>query len=168
MKKIFISPHLDDAICSCAGLINNYIKENHDVYVVTVFSNQVTPSELSEFAKELHSEWAENGSFDRVKENDEACRELKVKSINLNFDDAIYRKHLDKFLYPINDGSIFDKPSKYDAFLPDIVKMSVQMPSNLGCYRLQSVSRLSLNCCCNSTFLMWYWIRLLYRLLDVV
>lgn len=118
MKKIFISPHLDDAICSCAGLINNYIKENHDVYVVTVFSNQVTPSELSEFAKELHSEWAENGSFDRVKENDEACRELKVKSINLNFDDAIYRKHLDKFLYPINDGSIFDKPSKYDAFLP--------------------------------------------------
>ena len=49
-------------------------------------------------------------------ENFEACKSLGIKTINLEYEDAIYRKKDNIYLYP-NDGDIFKKIAPDDSLL---------------------------------------------------
>ena len=105
MKVYYISPHFDDAIGSCGGKIHSDIINGNDVYLVTIFSKVTAP--FSDYANSLHDYWKLSDPFnDRKKENFEACKSLGVKAINLEYEDAIYRKKDNIYLYP-NDGDIF-------------------------------------------------------------
>ena len=91
MKIYYISPHFDDAIGSCGGKINNDRVNGNDVYVVTIFSRVTAP--FSDYAKSLHDYWNLVDPFnDRKKENLDACESIGAKVLNLEYEDAIYRK----------------------------------------------------------------------------
>lgn len=94
MKNIFISPHFDDAIGSCGGLIQSL----DNVLICTIFTKQYK-GELSQVAKDLHNDWnLKNAVKSRKKENKNACKFLKLKSTNLNFLEFIYRKNSTGFI----------------------------------------------------------------------
>ncbi len=107
MKIYYISPHFDDAIGSCGGKIHNDIINGNVVYLVTIFSKVSAP--FSDYANSLHDYWKLSDPFrDRKNENIEACKSLGAKVINLEYEDAIYRRKDNIYLYP-NDGDIFKK-----------------------------------------------------------
>lgn len=95
-KITFISPHLDDAIFSGGGAIINHLRKGDDVSVVTIFSGIPGINNFSDFFSSIaYRGWVN----DRIKENTDILNSIKVKSINLNFLDAIFRKDdLGKFL----------------------------------------------------------------------
>lgn len=117
MKIYYISPHFDDAIGSCGGKINNDRVNGNDVYVVTIFSRVTAP--FSDYAKSLHDYWNLVDPFnDRKKENLDACESIGAKVLNLEYEDAIYRKKDNIYLYP-KDGDIFKEISPSDIALID-------------------------------------------------
>lgn len=115
MKVYYISPHFDDAIGSCGGKIHSDLINGNNVYLVTIFSKVTAP--FSDYASSLHNYWQLSDPFnDRKNENFEACKSLGLKAINLEYEDAIYRKKDNIYLYP-NDGDIFKKIASDDNLL---------------------------------------------------
>lgn len=93
MKAYYISPHFDDAIGSCGGRIHSDLVNGTDVYLITIFSKVTGP--FSDYAILLHNYWKLSDPFnDRKNENFEACKSLGIKTINLEYEDAIYRKKI--------------------------------------------------------------------------
>jgi LmbE family N-acetylglucosaminyl deacetylase len=93
-RWIFLSPHLDDAVYSCGGLIS-YLSENGiAVEIWTIFSDQ-EPDEslLTEYAQTLHQRWETgNQSYNLRKIEDTiACKTVGAKQEHLGFYDCIYR-----------------------------------------------------------------------------
>lgn len=111
-----ISPHFDDAIGSCGGMISK-CKGNEKITIVTVFTKEpITP--LSEFALHLNDLWnVENAVITRTAENKSACEYLNLPYINLGFTEAIYRKDNGRDLYP-REGDIFGEIDPADNTLP--------------------------------------------------
>lgn len=70
---IFISPHLDDAILSCGGLIAKFSKEKKKILIVTVFTEGINKK--------------------RKNEDNEVCKALNVDYIHLGLTDVINRKN---------------------------------------------------------------------------
>ncbi len=60
-RHIYLSPHLDDAVLSCGGLIYSQAAAGEPVAVITLFAAS-PPSDhpLSSFAARLHARWAES------------------------------------------------------------------------------------------------------------
>jgi len=57
-QHIYLSPHLDDVILSCGGIIAQQVERGESVSVVTVFAGSPpVESELSDFARSLHERW---------------------------------------------------------------------------------------------------------------
>lgn len=106
---VFVSPHLDDAILSCGGLISHLSKKT-EVVVVNVFTDGgKSPYSLS--VKKFLKSCGYNSSKElfeaRVKEDSEVFSVLKITPINLGITDGLFRKkrnlsalmkHLGKFL----------------------------------------------------------------------
>jgi LmbE family N-acetylglucosaminyl deacetylase len=58
MKHLFLSPHPDDAVLSCGGLIHRLIQAGETVEVFTVTSGEIPPEvRNSPFAAELLGRW---------------------------------------------------------------------------------------------------------------
>lgn len=111
-----ISPHFDDAIGSCGGMISK-CKDYEKITIVTVFTKEpVTP--LSKFALHLNNLWkVENAVKTRIAENKCACEYYNIPYINLGFTEAIYRKDNGRDLYPF-EGDIFGEIDPVDNILP--------------------------------------------------
>ena len=54
---IYISPHLDDAVLSCGGMIRQQVQQGERVQVWTVCAKENPYPQLSEFAQTLHDRW---------------------------------------------------------------------------------------------------------------
>ena len=95
MKVIYFSPHLDDAIFSCGGIIAQQIKNGYTVEVWSFFTADPPAENLTPFAKLLHRRWGKQGSpYQQRREEDQAaCRFLGVESIHFGFEDCIYRRY---------------------------------------------------------------------------
>jgi LmbE family N-acetylglucosaminyl deacetylase len=102
-RWIFLSPHLDDAVFSCGGLISYLSGNGILVEIWTVFSDQSDdPSRFTEFARSLHARW-QNGDQPysmRKKEDAAASKTVGAYSIYLGFQDCIYR-YLPKTREPV-------------------------------------------------------------------
>lgn len=93
-RWIFLSPHLDDAVFSCGGLISYLSEKKIPVEVWTIFSDQDTnPSNYTAYARSLHDRWqtGEHAYVMRKKEDAAACQTLGVSPVNLGYHDVIYR-----------------------------------------------------------------------------
>lgn len=125
-KFVFISPHYDDAVGSCACLIDLLIREKYDVDIVTVFSQQYFGNK-SELAQNIINFCGlEDGVIERKIENQRACLYLHVNDINLLFYDAIYRKDTyGRWLYN-SFVELFDKVNEQDNMLLQMLLQKIQ------------------------------------------
>lgn len=118
MKHIYLSPHFDDVVYSCGGLIDKQIKNDHNVLVVTIFGGHPPSHCLSPLAQSFHSEWNININQDvvkqRAKEDEGALSLLGATQEYAPFLDAIYRKTDNgKFAY-LTNRQLFNNPHPTD------------------------------------------------------
>ena len=109
MKWIFLSPHLDDVVFSCGGLIWDLIRGGQSAEIWTVCTADPPPGELSAFAAYLHQDWGLGRDAYRIRreEDQAACQILGAQSRYLSFLDCIYRRSPGgDFLYD-SEGAIF-------------------------------------------------------------
>jgi len=115
--RVYLSPHLDDAIFSCGGLIARQTTAGDEVSVVTVCAGDPPVGELTPFAYELHRRWGGEGSPMGLRRAEDlvACGRVGASVVHLPLLDAIYRRSPSGVaLYP--DGeSLFGDPAPEDA-----------------------------------------------------
>lgn len=90
--RIYLSPHLDDAVLSCGGRIRREVGEGLAVLITTV-ATAPAPARLSRFAARLHRRGGlgEDAMERRREEDREAARRLGVETLHLGLPDAVYR-----------------------------------------------------------------------------
>jgi LmbE family N-acetylglucosaminyl deacetylase len=105
MRWIYLSPHFDDAVLSCGGLIWKQTQKGTPVEIWTVFAGDVPPGPLSVLAMECHQKWGVENAEEAVKarriENQEVAGMLGVETVNFSLPDCIYRRSpTGELLYP--------------------------------------------------------------------
>ncbi len=91
---VYLSPHLDDAVLSCGGLIHRQARPGQPPLVVTLFSGQpAADAQLSAFAQSQHTRWgaSEDVMAFRWAEDRAALAVLGADYLRLNYLDCIYR-----------------------------------------------------------------------------
>lgn len=92
--RIYLSPHLDDAVLSCGGSIHQQVAAGETVWVVTLFAQEsAAGANLSPFALQQHAYW---GSVPRPMalrraEDVVALTLLGAEAWHLDYHDAVYR-----------------------------------------------------------------------------
>ena len=131
MKWIFLSPHLDDAIFSCGGLIWDLTHKGNDVEIWTICSAIPQPDKLSPLAESLHADWSLgiDAYQARRSEDREASRILNVKPSYLDYLDCIYRHSDDGEHFYKNEEDIFGGIHNQELSLID--KLSAELNQKL-------------------------------------
>jgi len=93
-KIIYLSPHLDDAVYSCGGIIWEQIHKGNQIEVWSIFTADPPKGRLSTFAETLHQQWSEqqNPMLIRREEDINALDQLGCNWRHLNYPDCIYRR----------------------------------------------------------------------------
>ncbi|MDD2823116.1 MAG: GNAT family N-acetyltransferase [Candidatus Daviesbacteria bacterium] len=130
----FISPHLDDVVLSCSGLIMK-LTDKTNITVVNIFtqahSGPYTLSAKKYLKSSGHKNDANNLYLSRLQEDESALNSLNVKKINLDFTDALFRKKIKQsiwgkitpeleHIYPTYRWNILGNISKSDPTLQEI------------------------------------------------
>jgi LmbE family N-acetylglucosaminyl deacetylase len=105
MRWIYISPHFDDAVLSCGGLIWEQTQKGKHVEIWTVCAGDAPPGPLSMLAKVCHFQWGLETAVEvvaaRSLENQEAVTLLGAETVNFSIPDCIYRRSpTGELLYP--------------------------------------------------------------------
>lgn len=112
-RVVCLSPHPDDAVLSCGGLLSRWRAEGRLVRVITVFAGSPPPKEeLSPLAQLLHQAWGDlpDPMAHRRREDIRATRVLRLSSRRWTYRDAIYR-------HPAYDSfdALFGEPAEEEA-----------------------------------------------------
>jgi len=93
MDWVYLSPHLDDAVLSCGGLIWEQVNSKQTVQIWSICAGDPTSGELSPFAKSLHARWQTGSEAMKLRraEDQVACKFLGANIRHFNFPDCIYR-----------------------------------------------------------------------------
>ena len=103
---LFVSPHFDDAVLSCGGLIATVPQAT----VLTIMAGHPpTPLPQSPLIQELHERWesGKNPITIRQIEDKAAIHLLGAKASYMSIPDCIYRTHNNKVIYPNGDDDLF-------------------------------------------------------------
>ena len=94
MKRIYLSPHFDDAAFSCGGVIWEQVQTGDQVSILTVCAGEPPPAPISKYAQSLHTRWQTGTNAVKVRkdENRHSCQILGARAINLAIPDVIYRR----------------------------------------------------------------------------
>jgi LmbE family N-acetylglucosaminyl deacetylase len=116
MHWIYLSPHFDDAVLSCGGLIWQQAQARTPVEIWTIFAADPPPGPISEFAKENHALWGVASGREivaqRRDEDRKAARLVGANLVHFDFTDCIYRRSSEgNYLYT---KSVFDPPHPSD------------------------------------------------------
>ena len=128
MRKIYLSPHLDDAIFSCGGIIFEERKVGIPVEIWNLMSGiPANDMPLSDLARSVHAEWglasAKETVDARLAEDRVAALRVDASSRYLNFLDCIYRR--DENGIALYDEDIFVPPHPADARLVDEIAKAI-------------------------------------------
>jgi LmbE family N-acetylglucosaminyl deacetylase len=96
MRWIYISPHFDDAVFSCGGLVWEQTGSGMPVEIWTICAGDAPKGPLSDLAAEIHARSnlgtaAQTISLRRVEDRN-AARYLGAESHHFAFPDCIYRR----------------------------------------------------------------------------
>ena len=118
MRWIYISPHLDDAVFSAGGWINEQTRAASPVEIWTIMCGDPKLDEYSEFADSLHRLWGFPDARETVRarrqEDRSAAAVLGATTVHFDFLDCIYRRHNGEWLY----SEIAVPPHEADASYP--------------------------------------------------
>lgn len=94
MNWLFLSPHYDDAIFSCGGLIWQLTQSGQMVEILTVCGGRPPDGELSPIAAELHVRWGVGKEVAAVRRQEDAaaCSIAGARQSWLDIPDCIYRR----------------------------------------------------------------------------
>lgn len=93
-RWIFLSPHLDDAVFSCGGLISFLSGNGIAVEIWTIFSDQAEdPDTFTEFVRSLHDRWksGDHPYVVRKKEDAAGSKMVGARQVHFGFLDCVYR-----------------------------------------------------------------------------
>lgn len=90
---IYISPHLDDVVLSCGGLVYEQARNGGLVEIWTLTAGSPPEDNLPAFACELHQRWEADADavVIRRQEDLQACQVLGALPRHLDWQDCIYR-----------------------------------------------------------------------------
>ena len=90
--RIYLSPHLDDAVFSCGGRIHREVVEGLSILIATV-ATAPAPAQLSRYAARFHRRGGlgTDAVTRRCDEDLEAARRLGAEALHLELPDAMYR-----------------------------------------------------------------------------
>lgn len=93
LTHIYLSPHLDDAVLSCGGMIHQQAQARERVVVVTVCAGDPPPGPLSDYAWEHHQRWETPGAAAAARRAEDltALNILGAEAIHLAIPDCLYR-----------------------------------------------------------------------------
>jgi LmbE family N-acetylglucosaminyl deacetylase len=113
---LYLSPHFDDAILSCGGLIYAQCQAVERAGVLTLCAALPDPDALSPLARRYETEWsnASGGVASRREENAAALSAWGVSSWEGGAADAIYRNRLGAPYYATRQ-ELFGEPDPEDA-----------------------------------------------------
>jgi LmbE family N-acetylglucosaminyl deacetylase len=109
---LFLSPHYDDAVLSCGGLIHRLAAAGERVTVRTVMGGKPSPGRVPEtpIVRDLHARWAASDDLVevRMQEDQAAVTSLGGRADHLNYwTDCVYRlSRAGEPLYP-SEESLF-------------------------------------------------------------
>jgi LmbE family N-acetylglucosaminyl deacetylase len=149
MTWIYLSPHLDDAVFSCGGLIWQQSQAGERVEIWTLCAGDPPDTVFSPFAQELHARWGaapELAVENRRQEDLAACRAVGAYARHFSLPDCIYRRpgmnywqenasiaQMDApyFLYPDRDA-IFGAlhPLEWSLVDASVAFLSAQLPAD--------------------------------------
>lgn len=94
MSWIFLSPHFDDVVLSCGGMIAEMVSHGQAVEVWTICAGNPPPGALSPLARSLHERWGlkRNAAAIRRKEDQRSCTVLGANARYFQIPDCIYRR----------------------------------------------------------------------------
>ena len=98
ITHIYLSPHLDDAVYSCGGMIHRQVDLGARVVLVTFCTGDPPSGPLSDFARALHERWSAGARTlpadmvaARRREDLAALEALGAQAVHLDVPDCIYR-----------------------------------------------------------------------------
>jgi LmbE family N-acetylglucosaminyl deacetylase len=106
---LFLSPHFDDAVLSCGGLIRRLVESNETVAVRTVMGQKIGPKPVPDtpIVQSLHARWGGSANA-RIEEDEQAIKSLEAEPQRMTiWPDCIYRtSRQGQPLYP-TEASLF-------------------------------------------------------------
>jgi LmbE family N-acetylglucosaminyl deacetylase len=109
---IYLSPHFDDAVLSCGGLIRQQVDGGQRVEIWTVCAGPIPAGPLPPFAAELHTRWG-TGLLSveaRRAEDEAACGILGAAGRYFSLPDCIYRRLPDSGAPLVNQNDDLWRP----------------------------------------------------------
>jgi len=93
MHWIYFSPHFDDVVLSCGGLVWEQTRRGETAEIWTLCAGQPSSTSLTPFARELHTRWQTGADAvgQRAEEDHQAAARLGASIRHLSVPDCIYR-----------------------------------------------------------------------------
>lgn len=90
---VFLSPHFDDAVFSCGGMIHALAKKDARITILTIFAGEPPPVDLPAFARQIHARWGSGRDAVNLRREEDrlACARLGAKTLYFDLPDCIYR-----------------------------------------------------------------------------
>ncbi len=142
MKWIYLSPHLDDVIYSCGGLIWEQTQKGQEVEIWTICAADPPEDQFSPFTESLHQDWGLGADAIKIRRHEDrsACQILGAIPRYLSYLDCIYRRSVGGEYYYLNDQELFGglDPGEYTLIdtltgqLKDQLSAKVQVVAPLG------------------------------------
>jgi len=108
MKRVYLSPHLDDVAFSCGGLVWEEVQSGDQVEIWTLCAGHPPDEEYSSFVQLMHHAWGlERDVVARRRQEDiEACERLGAVPRHFQIPDCIYRRSPEdgSWLYTYEDA----------------------------------------------------------------
>ncbi len=128
VAHLYLSPHLDDAVFSCGGLMAMQDARGEHISVLTVFAGDPPDYRISPLAAELHARWGKAGPPIALRRTEDrlACARLGASVVHLEYADAIYRAdEAGRPLYT-SDAELFGPPDSNDTLVIEKLEESLR------------------------------------------
>jgi LmbE family N-acetylglucosaminyl deacetylase len=96
MRWIYLSPHFDDAVLSCGGLIYEQTRQGIQAEIWTILAGDPPAGPLSEFARQNQALWGLSSGEETVAmrraEDEDAANLVGAGQVHFDIPDCIYRR----------------------------------------------------------------------------
>lgn len=128
MRHIYISPHFDDAVLSCGGLIALQSRQGLHTEIWTIMAGDPPAAPLSQFALENHALWGLPGVLETVAmrraEDEQAAVRVGAELVHFDFSDCIYRRSPKG--EPLYTQTVTCPPDPSDRKLPNRIAVTLR------------------------------------------